>query len=677
MSDMIQKGFWVVLPYEDVRHLPGLRLSPLGVVPQRERRPRIIVDYTFHDVNEETMPAAPAEAMQFGRALDRILLAILRAPEEHGPVYLLKVDLSDGFYRIPIRATDVAKLGVIYPTAPDEPKLVAFPLVLPMGWTESPPWFCTGTETIVDMANSVRQTSWNPPRHRLEEAASSPPTLPDDGRIVLTLPTPPEWEGRGDTSPLPDVATTAPRPYDGGPAFHADVFVDDEILVGQGPPSLLNRHRRRLLHLNDMVFRPNDEHDNDRRQEPVSLKKLGKGDACWATYKTILGWDVDTIRKTIELPLHRRERLLTILEEVRGRRRITVTEARKLLGEIRSMLLAVSGGSGFLSHLQFALRSSPGSRVRLNRPARDQIETLYELAKDVTSRPTRIAELFPMHPAHARGTCDASGTGAGGVWFASEELKTPPIFWRVEWPNDIQARLVSFENPNGDLTNSDLELAGTILQEGVLGAETSIAEKTIFTAGDNTASIAWRHKGSNSLDGPSAYLLGEASLQQRRARHVPRTGYIPGDRNVLADHCSRRHELSDAELLTLLTSLAPQVQPWQVRRPPPDLLSRLISALRRQRRSVQLAVREPEPPTPCGPSAGYHSWATSESKTLSSPASPTKSRYYVYSPKDYATGDYPVAVNQSDLRMYETKSFTSRRRSPNWGPLTHGIRQPA
>ena len=33
MADMIRKGFWTVLPYQAVKHLPGLRLSPMGVVP--------------------------------------------------------------------------------------------------------------------------------------------------------------------------------------------------------------------------------------------------------------------------------------------------------------------------------------------------------------------------------------------------------------------------------------------------------------------------------------------------------------------------------------------------------------------------------------------------------------------------------------------------------------------
>ena len=100
MADMIRKGYWVALPYSVVKDLPNLRLSPMGVVPQCERRPRTIVDYTFSCVNQEAARGAPLEAMQFGKTLERILQRILAANPRHGPTYMLKIDLSDGFYRI-------------------------------------------------------------------------------------------------------------------------------------------------------------------------------------------------------------------------------------------------------------------------------------------------------------------------------------------------------------------------------------------------------------------------------------------------------------------------------------------------------------------------------------------------------------------------------------------------
>ena len=56
MLEFVQKGFWTVLPYRllkdrhqrKLRGLRDLRLSPLGIIPQRDRRPRLIVDYSFY-----------------------------------------------------------------------------------------------------------------------------------------------------------------------------------------------------------------------------------------------------------------------------------------------------------------------------------------------------------------------------------------------------------------------------------------------------------------------------------------------------------------------------------------------------------------------------------------------------------------------------------------------------
>jgi hypothetical protein len=68
-TSMIKKGQWTVLPARLVRHMRKLRISPIGVGPQRDRRPRTIMDYSFCNVNEDTAPWAPAESMQFDRAL--------------------------------------------------------------------------------------------------------------------------------------------------------------------------------------------------------------------------------------------------------------------------------------------------------------------------------------------------------------------------------------------------------------------------------------------------------------------------------------------------------------------------------------------------------------------------------------------------------------------------------
>jgi len=155
MKTMIHKGQWMILEYREVAHLPNLRLSPLGVVPQRDRRPRTIVDYTYSGINGETVPLTEHLPLQFGRALHRLLGRIVRCNPSLGPVYIIKLDIADGFYRIHLAPRHIPLLGVAFPTPASDQPLVAFPLALPMGWTSSPPIFCAATETIMDLTNEA------------------------------------------------------------------------------------------------------------------------------------------------------------------------------------------------------------------------------------------------------------------------------------------------------------------------------------------------------------------------------------------------------------------------------------------------------------------------------------------------------------------------------------------
>jgi hypothetical protein len=67
-----------------------------------------------------------------------------------------------------------------------------------------------------------------------------------------------------------------------------------------------------VFHTIDRVFRPKDELDWNR-QEPNSLKRLGKGDAAWTTRKRMLGWIIDTLRMTLSLPASRAQKIAKML----------------------------------------------------------------------------------------------------------------------------------------------------------------------------------------------------------------------------------------------------------------------------------------------------------------------------------------------------------------------------
>ena len=399
MLEFCEQGFSTVLPLRVALLLPNLRLSPLGVVPQRNRRSRLIVDYTFSGVNEETARLAPPDAMQFGRTLQRIMHRIVHADPAYGPIYLGKIDIADGFYRIGLRPHDIPRLGVILPTTSGEP-LVALPLALPMGWVESPPYFTAVTETACDLTNALLRSPAMLPSHPLEPLALTPP--PDATSSQA------DWAPR-----LADTGSALRRP---GPLSYADVYVDDFILTAQ-----TKRHKRRVLrvalHSIDAVFRPLAPDDRPSRKDPVSVKKLRQGEACWATTKTILGWDFDTTAGTLHLPAHR---LACLYAFPVTRKRVPIKEWYQLLGELRSMAPALPGARGLFSTLHGALVRSDRTRIKLNRAVRDSLADFRAIADSLRERPTRLRELVPVGPPAAHGACDASQRRMGGVWFCED-----------------------------------------------------------------------------------------------------------------------------------------------------------------------------------------------------------------------------------------------------------------
>lgn len=722
-SDMIEKGQWVILPASVAKNLPGLRLSPPGVVPQRDRRPRWIGDYSWYDVNDDTLPLAAMEAMQFGHALDRILREILLANPAFGPVQLIKVDISDGFYRVDLNIDDIPKLGLIFPTEDGDEPLIAFPLVLPMGWKNSPPIFCTATETIADLANHRIVKNIDPLSHGLDDLAESIPSpsplsLPSPPVAVSTstgrdtsksTPTPPVAASASTgrvtskspvaasastvhaypkvnvptpksmspaTTSLQAVARDPSLPFPSKPLSYVDVFVDDFIGLAQ-LHSNARRVRRILLNAIDDVFRPNDANDSPARREPVSLKKLQQGDCSWGTIKAVLGWIIDTENMTIHLPEHRVKRLLEILDSIPPTQKCTsIKKWHKVLGELRSMSLALPGSRNIFSSMQNALSNKTGARVNLNKGVHHALADFRWMHDNIASRPTRIAELVPLDPV-AEGHHDASGSGAGGIWFPSATLVSrlgyhalKPLLWRHEWPDYIKQRLVTEDNPNGTITNSDLELAGGLLHLEALTQAFDITERTILSKGDNLSTTFWERKGSTSSDKPPAYLLRLFGIHQRIHRYIPRFDYISGASNHIADVLSRDFHLPWPALIDSLSPHLPQTVGYQHWTPSPQILSAVTSALlRKQSKRELLLVTPPKPSLPgiSGPPSQL-SWAS----TPFSKPSKTKYQCYKSLPSEFVSENLLPTAIPSGLDRLKLTYGTLRRRSSTWGPKIQG-----
>jgi hypothetical protein len=299
MFNMVNERYWTVLPYTSVRHLHSLKLAPVGVVPQRERRPRPIVDYSYTNINQTSLPVAPYHAMQFGSALPRLLQRLVYSNPAHGPPLMCKIDLSDGYYRVTLNPDASLQLAVILPPDQTRHNLIAIPLSLPMGWKESPPYFCAFTETIADSTN-IDLTI------RVHEYTAHPLLFPSQ-----------QYDAKQPSHFQPTAVLPLGLP-DTPPLSYTDVYMDDFCLLAQPPTQ--DRMLNTLLHNIDAVFA--DCPQSPRRQI-ISQSKLDKGDAAWSSTKRLLGWDINSETMTLTIPVHRHNKLLAHIAETILKHRVS------------------------------------------------------------------------------------------------------------------------------------------------------------------------------------------------------------------------------------------------------------------------------------------------------------------------------------------------------------------
>ena len=341
------------------------------------------------------------------------------------------------------------------------------------------------------------------------------------------------------------------------------------------------------------------------------------------------------------------------------------------------MAIALPGARGLFSALQLALSRSNNHRLSLNKGVHAALDDFRWLLHDLSSRPTRIAEVVPLLPS-ALGYHDASGDGCGGVWFPVPSLDSrhdqppaTPLVWRLPWPQHIRQALITQDNPNGTISISDLELAGGLIHLDILAQHLDIRERTLLSKTDNLAALFWQRKGSATTNAPSAHLLRLFALHQRFHRYVPRHDYEPGITNPLADAASRLFHRSDSQLLTLFASQFPQELPWKLVHPTWQMTSSVISALQRMTSTRESLLVAP-PPVMLNGTSGSSTQLTWASTPFSKPS---KIKYPCFrsSSAEYAQVSFPSQDVPSSLDQLRTTYGLLPRRTSPWGPLTPAL----
>ena len=446
------------------------------------------------------------------------------------------------------------------------------------------------------------------------------------------------------------------------PLRKVDVFVDDFIGMGQDHPSNpLENQRAVLSHNIDKVFRRNGSQDHQWRKEPQSQSKMAKGDASWHTKKEALGWDWGATTRTLQMTPKRVDKALSLLEAVLLCKRVSVKRWQHVLGVLRSLQPGMAGSDGHFSLLQHALYAPIDGRIRLTPDIKEQLAIFQDFLQGHRQRPTTLEELVPGVDIHL-GACDAAKQGRGGVWFTDDG---EAIVWRAQYPASIQREVVSDSNPKGVLTNSDLELEGTILHQYVLGKTTKVAGETSYTACDNSPAVAWRTKGSSTTRKARARLLRLAAGLRREQRAHHRIGHLSGVDNRMADDASRLWHLSDAAFLAYFNSSYPQKRSWRLLLLPSEVNSLMTSLLLTEESKVESVLQELQMLTPYGfngqPSARA-SISIPASRNLTTPLSSSSCLA-----SSGAKEKSPRVKNRSELARRKMPCVRWARRFPYWG----------
>ena len=242
--------------WDDIKHDPPeqLKISPIAMIPHKSRKYRAILDLSFRlrlkcgdmlaSVNEATTLEAPAGAIdQMGHALQRVIHAFAEASLDE-KVFMAKFDIKDGFWRLQCQEGEEWNFAYVLPTPPGEPIQLVVPNSLQMGWVESPPNFCTASETARDVASQYIKTPLGSlPEHKFLDYAMS-------GEEVQKLP-----------------AKARKADF----RYFLDVYVDDFIpmAIATSQEHILQVAKGVLMGIHD-VFPADADDEND----PISLKKL-------------------------------------------------------------------------------------------------------------------------------------------------------------------------------------------------------------------------------------------------------------------------------------------------------------------------------------------------------------------------------------------------------------------
>ncbi len=211
------------------------------------------------------------------------------------------------------------------------------------------------------------------------------------------------------------------------------------------------------IHEIQAVFPPPAVTNNKDGKDPISWKKLLQGNGHFQSKKDMIGFSFDGVKRTVHPPPVKAKAYIKEIHCILRWKSVPLKTLQGVVGKIRHASIILPAACGFFTPINAAMRGSSKSvGLGANSEVRVALEDMCTLLHLLSSRPMHVRELIPDMP-HYVGYHDVAAAGAGGVWFSLTN-NMPPSIWQAAFPPDIESEVVSNDNPDGRLTNSNLEL---------------------------------------------------------------------------------------------------------------------------------------------------------------------------------------------------------------------------
>jgi hypothetical protein len=281
--EKVSAGQAILVKWDNIKNAPPpqLKILLIAAILHKSKEFRLILDLSFTlqlsngslqpSINNTTVITAPRGAIdQLGHSLVRMIHTFMEA-KDNKKIFMANWDVKDGFWRMDCREGEQWKFAYVLSQPPGSPVILVIPSSLQMAWIELPPFFCAATKTSRDIAMEYSNTavgSLN--KHKFKAYLKGDVTFEEFQ----------EKESNRTLCYLLEV--------------YVDVFIS--LIIPATKEEMLHIATAVMMGIHD-VF-PEAEDDNN---DPISLKKMKKGESQLSMRKMLLGFDFDSSKKTLWL----------------------------------------------------------------------------------------------------------------------------------------------------------------------------------------------------------------------------------------------------------------------------------------------------------------------------------------------------------------------------------------